>query len=892
MGTGGQDDDTGGDDDNCKVLLTIIPVKVKLKGSNRMVQTYAFLDTGSVISFCTEALQRKLGATGRKTKLTVNTVNGLGSHTCDKVTGIEVYNLDCSEPQVELKTVYTKPEIGVSEDYIPRQEDLMRWPHLKNIRLPRIDAEIGLMIGTGETAVFTPLETIRGPDSTPHACRTRIGWIPWHVVRLNEQGQHPPSYRTEVVAVEDMEELDKLDRLVRHSIDLDFPERMIDDKREHSQEDKKFMQKVKETIELVDGHYKMGLPFKNERVRLPDNQHYALQRFRGLERKLRNNPKFHADYQKFMADIIEKGYAIQVPNDELDRDDGKVWYIPHHGVYHPKKPEKIRVVFDCSAKFQGVSLNNLLLQGPDLTNNLLGVLLRFRQEPIALMADIEAMFHQVKVREEDSDCLRFYWWPDGNIESPPRVYKMMVHLFGAVSSPSCANTALHKMADDNSHLFNKEVVKTIKRDFYVDDCLKSVESAKKAIELTQDLTAACKKGGFRLTKWVSNSREVLETIPKEERAKEIKDLKLEYDCLPVERALGTSWSVESDTIGFQINIESRPPTRRGILSIISSVYDPIGLAAPFILPARILLQDLCRRGIGWDAKIKEDDRKKWLRWLSDLPKLENVSTQRCYKPADFGEVKVREIHHFSDASEYGYGVASYIRLINENGRIHCAFLMGKARVAPLKKITIPRLELTAATVAVRMNRMLEEELDIKNDKVYFWTDSTSVIKYCANETSRFHTFVANRINIIREGSDSKQWKYVDTKANPADDASRGLTVDKFLQNKRWLRGPDFLWKRESEWPTQQDISRALGNKDPEVKREASVYSTVLVEQEFGVEKILLRYSSMMKLKKIVGWFLLAKKNFQDNAAKERKVMKTPTQILARRVVKQQFHLFH
>ncbi|XP_070537534.1 uncharacterized protein [Ptychodera flava] len=591
MGTGGQDDDTGGDDDNCKVLLTIIPVKVKLKGSNRMVQTYAFLDTGSVISFCTEALQRKLGATGRKTKLTVNTVNGLGSHTCDKVTGIEVYNLDCSEPQVELKTVYTKPEIGVSEDYIPRQEDLMRWPHLKNIRLPRIDAEIGLMIGTGENSSIYP-----------------SGNNTWS--GLN-------------------------------------PSRM-----------------------------------QNTR----------------LERKLRNNPKFHADYQKFMADIIEKGYAIQVPNDELDRDDGKVWYIPHHGVYHPKKPEKIRVVFDCSAKFQ--------------------------------------------VRRE---C------EEGN------------------------------QVDTRS------------------DC-------------------SLQEGRFPSNKVGEQQPRSIGDYTKEERAKEIKDLKLEYDCLPVERALGTSWSVESDTIGFQINIESRPPTRRGILSIISSVYDPIGLAAPFILPARILLQDLCRRGIGWDAKIKEDDRKKWLRWLSDLPKLENVSTQRCYKPADFGEVKVREIHHFSDASEYGYGVASYIRLINEDGRIHCAFLMGKARVAPLKKITIPRLELTAATVAVRMNRMLEEELDIKNDKVYFWTDSTSVIKYCANETSRFHTFVANRINIIREGSDSKQWKYVDTKSNPADDASRGLTVDKFLQNKRWLRGPDFLWKRESEWPTQQDISRALCNKDPEVKR--------------------------------------------------------------------------
>ncbi|XP_070578831.1 uncharacterized protein [Ptychodera flava] len=122
---------------------------------------------------------------------------------------------------------------------------------------------------------------------------------------------------------------------------------------------------------------------------------------------------------------------------------------------------------------------------------------------------------------------------------------------------------------------------------------------------------------------------------------------------------------------------------------------------------------------------------------------------------------------------------------------------------------------------------------LQTSRLWRSQDSTSVIKYCANETSRFHTFVANRINIIREGSDSKQWKYVDTKSNPADDASRGLTVDKFLQNKRWLRGPDFLWKRESEWPTQQDISRALCNKDPEVKREASVYSTVLVEQDLG-----------------------------------------------------------
>ena len=182
----------------------------------------------------------------------------------------------------------------------------------------------------------------------------------------------------------------------------------------------------------------------------------------------------------------------------------------------------------------------------------------------------------------------------------------------------------------------------------------------------------------------------------------------------MERALGLCWSVESDTFGFKIRVGSQPPTRRGILSMVSSIYDPLGFAAPFILPAKCLLQDLCRRGIGWDDAISESELNRWQKWLEDLPELQNLKIPRCFKPELFGKAISCQIHTYSDASQVGYGIVSYLRLINGEGRIHCSLLMGKARVAPLKKVTIPRMELTAATVAICITKMVVRQLEMKN----------------------------------------------------------------------------------------------------------------------------------------------------------------------------------
>lgn len=225
--------------------------------------------------------------------------------------------------------------------------------------------------------------------------------------------------------------------MLQQQIKMDFPEHQHKERSEMSMEDHRFLESVSKTVKLVDGHYCIGLPLKDGGLEFPNNQCVAEQRALNLKRKFLWNSKFFQEYKDFMVDILSKGFAIKMtPEQKIKTSQSKrIWYIPHHGDYHPKK-HKLRVVFDCGASYQGKSLNARFLQGPDLTNSLVGVLTRFRQRSIVFMTDIEAMFDQVKVLEDDTDLLRFLWWPDGNLNNELEDYKMVVHIFGATSSPS------------------------------------------------------------------------------------------------------------------------------------------------------------------------------------------------------------------------------------------------------------------------------------------------------------------------------------------------------------------------------------------------------------------------------------------------------------------------
>ena len=279
---------------------------------------------------------------------------------------------------------------------------------------------------------------------------------------------------------------------------------------------------------------------------------------------MQSDTKFYEDYSTFMENIISKGYARRSTTPSRGS-----WYIPHHGVYHPAK-NKIRVVFDCSAQNEGVSLNSVLLQGPDLTNSLVAVLMRFRLEKIGIMEYIEAMYYQVQVPENQRRYLRFLWWPNADFKNEPEEYEMCVHLFGALSSPSCANFALRQAATDNEDKLGIETANTLRRNFYVDDLLKSCTDDDSAIGSIFKVQKMCEIGGFNLTKYISNSRKLIESIPASKRSPSLGNMEILEPKLPIERALGVSWCIELDTFCFRINLCDTPLTRRSILSSIST----------------------------------------------------------------------------------------------------------------------------------------------------------------------------------------------------------------------------------------------------------------------------------------------------------------------------------
>ena len=267
--------------------------------------------------------------------------------------------------------------------------------------------------------------------------------------------------------------------------------------------------------------------------------------------------------------------------------------------------------------------------------------------------------------------------------------------------------------------------------------------------------------------------------------------------------------------------------------------------------------------------VSNEDITIWQSWLGDLPKWESLNVYRCFKPPDFGDVTTCQIHHFADASQIAYGAVSYLRITNARGLIHCSFVIGKSRLSPLKYLTIPRLELSAAVVAARLDKIIRTETDIQVDESVFWTDSTCVLGYLRNESKRFHTFVANRVATIQEVAAASQWRYVDSSQNPADDASRGLSAEALINYSRWLRGPDFLWRPESSWPIAPSPVLEVLPDDPEVKSTAEAYSQSTEIREEPINKIFERFSSWYGLKKFIAWILRYRDNLRSAVGQRR-----------------------
>ena len=834
-----------------RVCFKVVPVKISGSGGTKEILTYAFLDSGSDATFCLESLVQELDLKDTKpTTFTMTTVN------CEeKRTGHEVQlNMESLDGDVrfQLDHVLTTNSLPVTPRHMATNEEIRKWSHLDDVSLPETgDKKVTILIGSDRPDIIDKqLDKREGDYGQPSAVKTPLGWTVFGPIgNLADDQVHVSFTHTQ-------QEI--LNAQLERMYNEDFGDTNGNFEEGMSIEDRKAREIMDQSATLVNGHYQIRLPFRQEIPNLPDSLSTAEKRLMWLKRKMQKDPVFHTKYSSVMEKYGTEGSSRQVPDDEVTKLN-PIWYLPHHAVWHPRKPEEPRVVFDCASKSGGTSLNEQLLRGPENTSTLIGVIQRFRVDDIAVTADIKRMFHQVYVAPEDSGALCYLWWPNGDLSMEPKTYQMLVHIFGVKSSPSVAGYALGKTAKDNERDFSPEIIDAVSKDFYVDDLLKSFADSNHAVDHSRQLQELLARGGFQLTKWNSNCREVLSAFPVEERAPHIKDLDLKSDSLPLDRALGIHWDVERDTINFVFGKGEQPRNRKGVLSSIATVYDPLGFASPLLLPGREINQELCKLKFNWNDDLPEDLCVRWRNWREGLMSLQGFSIPRCFKPGNFGKVERAELHHFADASqEHGYGTASYLRLLNDQGQIHCSFVMGKSRVKPLKSaVTVPKLELTAATLATRINKVVVKELEgrLMIDSVTYWTDSMIVLKYIANESRRFVTFVANRVAVIRQESEPSQWRHVRTELNPADYASRGIKASETRKLKRWKRGPEFLWKNDEEWsPQPAEVSEDLLDSDEGVKKEKITIGASVVQKDFW-SSLFERYSKWDRLRRVVAWLI-------------------------------------
>jgi hypothetical protein len=841
------------------VYFQVLPVIVK--GQNgRFVETYALLDSASDISLVHKELAEELGLRGQTKRLTVNTLSSPVSLKSANVCFAVQSRHDLDSRSLWIADAWTMD--GIFNCPPVRASTVEHLEHLKDLNISNVQPhEVRILIGANIPQAHLQLEVREGRVGEPVAIKTLLGWCIMGVSSNDSRAAHSACVNLTASHFED------LDRQIENFWRTESFGVAVNLKEARSVEDLRAMDTLQKGTQFLDGHFTVPMLWKNSNVNLPDDRQMAEKRFQSLKKRAAADSDYKLKYSETMQGYIHKGYAKKMTSDEVKITSNRTWYLPHHSVINPRKPEKMRVVFDAAAVYEGVSLNSSLVTGPDLLNSLFGVLQRFRLRPVALVADITDMFYQVRVPEPDSDALRFLWMEDITSSSPPDVYKMLVHIFGAKDSPCCANFALRKVAADVTS--DTLVSKTILQNFYVDDLLTAVQDVETAASLASEVTQSLAAKGFKLRKWMSSSKEVLSTIPEEDRAKP--GMNLDLCDLPIEKALGVGWDVQTDSFVFKpTDADTLTSTKRGVISVVSAIFDPCGFLTPFTFIAKCLIQDLWRARLSWDDVIDDSHQERWKMWLVDLQHLSDLKIPR-FHGLDLNIDRV-ELHVFCDASEAGFAAVAYLRMVGH--RIRCSFLAAKSHVAPVKStLTIPKLELQGAVMAVRLSETLVKELDVNLDRIVFWTDAMTVLKYIGNESRRWKIFVANRVSEIREKSDPSQWRHVISSMNPADFATRGMSAQDLKMDSMWFRGPAFLLLQEKCWPEQPEVGTP--SPDDENFRKSVLVTSAHQDKcdnpvlKWNIAQLLepQRFSSWYQLQRQTAWVLRAVRNFASGCAR-------------------------
>lgn len=591
----------------------------------------------------------------------------------------------------------------------------------------------------------------------------------------------------------------------------------------------------------ADGRYSVALPTKANVAELGDSRTSAKQQFLRLEQRMSRNQEMRSQYITFMREYISLNHMELHSNEPSDSE----YYLPHHCVSRDSsETTKFRVVFNGSFKTTTkLSLNDVLQVGPTIQQNLFSILVRFRKHKFVFTADIVKMYRQVNIREDDRN-LQKIWWRESP-DHPLNTYRLRTVTYGTASAPFLAIRTLKQLALDEQHRFPtaSDVLLT---DFYVDDVLSGSDTIESTNTLRVELTQLLSLGCFELSKFASNYSQCNTVESNASSSSVILNNKEEISEKP-KIILGIMWNNKDDQLVIKFGKLSKTPvfTKRIILSEITQIFDPLGLCSPVLFQAKCFIQRIWSNPeISWDDILPTNLQADWKKFRDELLQFNTITVPRCLIPTTKSNIST--LHGFGDASEQGYGCCIYITCYDDQNNCKSSLVCSKSRVAPLRKLSIPRLELCASVLLAELMEKVISCMNINFDKVYFWTDSYVTLYRIKSNPSKYGTFVANRISLIQEMSHPDNWLYIPTTLNPADIVSRGLMPSEMQDNQLWWRGPNFLNDAGITWPIQPPKTSVLN--DVEFRR-----SAVTLLQSSGINhpsdrlEILSRFGNFMTL---------------------------------------------
>lgn len=784
-----------------QVVLATAMVLIQNR-SGEYVYCRAFLDGGSTSNFITEALVQKLMLKKIPSYTFVTGVNNTKSYKSQVVTTIKSMK---SEYESELDFIVTNRIVGDLPQVKIDTSKLIDLP-IDDLADPYFSKPQKIDILLGAETFYEIFKTER-TEIAPKLWiyDTILGKIVVGKISNKEQ-------EFGFSAVEDLkDQLQKFWEIEHPKMDTNYT-------LEEKAAEEAYVRTISRT---VSGRYSVGLPFNDKFSLLGKSEEKSRNLFLSSERRLQFQTEKYKHYEEFMSEMLELGHM------ELDPKDGSPDnYIIHHMVTRPSSTTtKYRVVFNGSfPTSSNISLNDTLLVGPSIQDDLFSHHIRWREKPIGVTADITKMYRQILIHPKDRNYQKIWW--RSSVKEPLNSYRLKTVTYGTSSAPFQAIRTLKQLAYDEVALHSLGS-KLMERNFYVDDFVASFVDPIEAKEHIEDLVNLAAKGGFQLHKFASN----YETINASDQ---------------IVTVLGIVWNLKTDNIELNIgNIKYHNEiTKCSVLSEIAQMYDPLGLTSPIILSAKNFMQEIwAEHNISWEDKLPEHLTIKWKKFQSSLQQMKPILIPRCCMVSN----GIYELHGFSDASKTGYGACVYIRVPDNSTTLLCA----KSRVAPLKTVTIPRLELCAAVLLSRIVKKVREALTCQPIKIILWTDSMITLHRIKGPSNKYKTFVGARLSEIQENTSSTDWRFIPTELNPADLVSRSILPTDLINLKIWWNGPEFLSNPKISWPLQKEI---FIEKDDEIQQQKTfiVFATT---QNDHFNDVICRFSSLNKLLNVVTYCL-------------------------------------